>query len=391
MMQENWTHFLELIPKAPDWNINWEAIEKTEVRSFAIQMKETQQSPIWHGEGDVWTHTRMVCQELVQMEDFRNLARLQQQELFTAALLHDIGKIPCTRFEDGKWTSPNHAVVGSRMAREFLWKLYGLSGTQEKRTFRETVCCLIRYHSAPPYIVDQKEPERKLIKMAANGELAEDFSIKLLCMLEKADMNGRIADTISESLEAIEFCEELAEEADCLYQSRTFPDAFSKYAYLSGRNIMPGQKLYNDTWGEVIMLSGLPGTGKDTWIQEHYADMPMISLDDLRRRMKISPTENQGVVVSAAREQAREYLRKKQPFIWNATNLTPLIRGKQIRLFQDYHAVVRIVFLETEWKVQLDRNAGRAAKVPEKVIDHMLSNLVLPERFEAHEVNWLCQ
>ena len=89
-----------------------------------------------------------------------------------------------------------------------------------------------------------------------------------------------------------------------------------------------------------------------------------------------------------ARERARELLRKKQPFVWNATNLSPMVRGKQIQLFTQYHASTRIVYLETDWEEQLRRNAGRTDAVPEQAVCHMLEELVPPEAKEAYSVVW---
>lgn len=381
---------LQLVPNTPDWKIDWEGIENSNISLFIEKMKQTMQNPAWHGEGDVWTHTKMACEELVQNFEFRNMERRKQQELFLAMLLHDIGKIPCTKWEDEKWTSPNHTSVGSKMAREFLWKECGFCGTKELQNFRETVCNLIRYHSVPMHILEQKNPEWRLQKIMANGELAEDFSMEMLGILVESDVKGRIVATKEESLELLQLCIEMAKEAKCYQYQKLFPDSFSEYAYLSGRNIQVGQQLYNDTWGEVILLSGLPGTGKDTWIRENCSELPMISLDEIRKEMKILPTDNQGAVVQEARERAKEYLRKQIPFVWNATNLTPQIRQKQCSLFEDYHASVKIVFLETDWEEQMKRNCGRKAVVPEKVIREMLKNLVLPERFEAQEVKWHC-
>ena len=97
-------------------------------------------------------------------------------------------------------------------------------------------------------------------------------------------------------------------------------------------------------------MCGLPGTGKDTWIREHYPGLPVVSLDEIRREMKISPAESQGPVAAEARERARAYLRARQPFVWNATSLTPELRRKNTELFEAYKASVRIVFLETGWK-----------------------------------------
>ena len=137
-------------------------------------------------------------------------------------------------------------------------------------------------------------------------------------------------------------------------------------------------------------MSGLPGTGKDTWIQENCPDLPMISLDEIRKELKISPTDNQSKVVEIARERARELLRKKQTFVWNATNLSPMVRKKQIKLFTQYQASVKIVYLETDWQEQLRRNGSRKDAVPEVAICYMMEELVLPEAKEAQRVEWFC-
>lgn len=386
---ENAEGLQRIVPGPPDWRIDWEALDASALRPFFVKMSETYQNPVWHGEGDVRTHTRMVCRELTGIQAFRELPVRQRQEVFLAALLHDIGKIPCTRLEDGCLVSPNHTAAGARMARELLYTVFGFGKEPELIRFRETVCGLIRYHSFPPHILDQKEPERRLLKIAANGELAEDFTIRLLCMLEEADVRGRISEKISESVETIRLCAELAEEASCLDGPFPFASEYLEHMFLSGRKMQPGQAMYDDTWGEIVLMSGLPGTGKDTWIKEHLGDLPVVSLDEIRKELHISAQEPQGPVAARAREQARVYLRQQKPFVWNATNLTPSLREKQIRLFHDYHASVRIIYLETGWEERIRRNESRQAAVPETAVSRMLKNMVLPERWEAEKVEWV--
>ena len=106
--------------------------------------------------------------------------------------------------------------------------------------------------------------------------------------------------------------------------------------------------------------------------------------------MRVSPADGQGQVVQAAKEQARKYLRDKQSFVWNATNLTEAVRSKLIELFEAYSAAVRIVYLETGWDENLRRNAGRADAVPERAVEEMLGKLVPPQRWEAQHVEWHC-
>ena len=226
--------------------------------------------------------------------------------------------------------------------------------------------------------------------MAAIGERAGDFSWKLLCILAEADARGRIADDTAEELVKIELAGMMAADAGCSDAPYCFADSFTRHAYLSGRNVLPDQPLYDDTWGEVIMLSGLPGTGKDTWIRETHPDTPVVSLDEIRAELRISPTERQGKVIQTAQERARGFLRSKQPFVWNATNLTRETRGKLTGLFERYGVRVRIVYLETDWEERIERNISRENAVPESVVDQMLGRTVLPALDEAQTVEWQC-
>lgn len=380
---------LHLVSQAAKQNIDWNGIEAA-LSSFVIPMSRTEQNPAFHNEGDVWTHTKMVCENLTKLDVFHVLSEDRQQAVFLAALLHDIGKIPTTRWEDDNWTSPNHSLVGSRMARQFLWQELGLCGTPEKQQFRETVCFSVRYHSFPPHVMDAPDGKRRLMAIAANGQNCPLFTIELLCILCEADALGRVCGDQEAMLEQISLCAELAKESGCYDAPFPFPTNHTRYSYLSGRNIAPETELYDDTWGEVILMSGLPGTGKDTWIRENCPDLPVISLDDIRREMQLPHTGNQSKVVEIARERAKALLRKKQPFVWNATNLSPMLRGKQTGLFEQYHASTRIVYLETNWQEQLRRNTDRREAVPEQTVCRMLKELIPPEGKEAHMVQWHC-
>ena len=382
------TEMEKLIPASPEIELNWEEIAASFLGIFFSEMKNTEQNPKFHGEGNVYIHTQMVCAEVAKLQEFCRLDKSQRIGLFTAALLHDVGKIKTTRFEDDQWISPHHSATGSMIARQFLWQTCGLCGSKEKQQLRELICTLIRYHMLPVHLLDQDNPERKAREIAAAGELIPDFTWKLLCMLAEADMKGRIATDIDEQLEKIALCRMIAEEAECYVGPYKFQDAYAKHAYLSGRNILPDQNLYNDTWGEIILMSGLPGTGKDTWIRENIPEYPMISLDEIRKEANIKPTDNQGAVIQEAQDRAKVYLRRRQPFVWNATNITKDIRQKQISLFERYGAGVRIIYLETAWGILLDRNSSRQSEVPVVVIEKMLGKTVPPMSEEAMTVEW---
>lgn len=368
--------------------IDWYNIEQTVLSRYEEGLRQTPQSPVYHAEGDAYVHTLMVCDALMRLPEYQGLNERQRHILYVAALLHDIGKIHTTKFVDGDWHTPHHAPTGSNMVRELLWREYGLCGSKELMEIREAICLLIRYHSYPPVAIERKNPQLRLHRIAANSLLVPDFSIRLLCMLCKADMMGRMCFDKQEVLDKITLCEELAKEEGCFDSCYPFPSAYTQRAFLAGRDVWKDQKLYDDTWGEVVLMSGLPGTGKDTWIKRNLSELPVISLDDIRRTNKIPPTAGQGKVANIAREQAKEYLRRHQPFVWNATNITAQMRESLISLFEAYHAHVRIVYLETDWQTLLERNGSREDVVPQSVIEEMMGKMTLPEACEAGKVEW---
>lgn len=363
------------------------------IEKFGEQMKQTPQSPKFHGEGDVYTHTMMVCDALKQLPEYAKLTEKQQDILYAAALLHDIGKISTTVFEDGDWHSPHHASTGSRMARELLFKEFNMGGTKESMQTRETICTLIRFHSFPPHAIEYDDEFFGIVKMhriAANSLLMPDFSIKMLCILAKADTLGRICNDQNEVLEKIDFCKELAIEEGCYDGCYNFPSECTRRQFLIGKPVWKDSEHYDSTWGTVYIMSGLPGVGKDYTIKKMFGDIPMISLDEIRKKNKVKATDNQGAVANAAKEFAKEYLRKHQSFVWNATNLTKQMREQLVDLFESYNANVHIMYVESSYETLSKQNKDREDVVPQDVIDNMITKLVPPLVLEARNVTWVC-
>ena len=85
-------------------------------------LKGVEQNPEYHGEGDVYVHTGMVCDQLFKLSEWNGLTDREQEMLFLAAAFHDIGKPACTKFEDGRWTSPKHTIVGEKVFRAMAYR-----------------------------------------------------------------------------------------------------------------------------------------------------------------------------------------------------------------------------------------------------------------------------
>jgi predicted kinase len=363
-------------PTAPDYTLDWTTI--VDRFPWLQPLASCPQNPIYHAEGDVLTHTRLVCEALVASLEWRSLPSTAQSILFTAALLHDIAKPAATTVErDGTITAKGHVRRGVKMAGRILWNM----GVPVHH--RAAIAPLIQYGSLPMWFWDKPNPQRSLI--TASQLIRCDW----LAMLMTADIQGRWCADQAQLLERVQFFREYATELNCLDRPWLFASDHSRFIYFQKEDADPGYAAFDDTRSRVILMSGLPGVGKDTWIAQNHPELPVVSLDDLRQKLGVDPADAQGQVVNAAKEQAKSYLRQGESFIWNATNLSQQLRGQLIQLFAAYNTRVEIVYLEASLQIQQHRNRSRVAQVPQKVIDRLIDRLEIPSIIEAHQVYWI--
>ncbi|GFI42960.1 hypothetical protein IMSAGC018_00624 [Lachnospiraceae bacterium] len=345
------------------------------------KLKEVLQNPEYHGEGDVYRHTEMVCRELVKLPDWQKEGKKEQELLFLAAAFHDMGKAVCTKQEDGIWVSPKHTIAGEKDFRRFAYreaKCFDLTFCE-----RETVAKLVRFHGLPLWFLAKGRMEFDLLRAA------ESIPLRLLYLLSKADVRGRIAQEAGRMEEEVELFADYAKELNVWEGPYAFANPFTKYQYFHKEGLWQGAKLFDDTEFDVILMSGLPLAGKDSWIEKNGRGMSVISLDAIREELGVPPTKGTGKVVQIALTRAREYLRRKEPFIWNATNLIRETRQKLIGLFSGYGARVHLLYLETPYQELLARNRKRARHIPGPVLEEMIGKLEVPASWEAYEVKWI--
>lgn len=363
-------------PDAPNWTLNWEALQAE--FDWLKSLENCPQDPRYHAEGDVLTHTRLVCEALISLPAWRELPAIERSILFAAALLHDIAKPAATEIEaDGSISSKGHVRQGAKMARQIL---YAMNVPFHQR---EAVVNLVQYGSLPLWFWDKENPQRSVIKTS------QIIRCDLLALLAEADVRGRHCDDREQLLERIEFFREFCQENDCFEHPKPFADHHSRFVYFQKENGDPNYVAFDDTRFEVVLMSGLPASGKDRWIRDHLPDWKVISLDELRKTMKVSPEDNQSAVAEKAREIAKQYMRTGESFLWNATNISRQLRSSLVNLFSGYGGRIRIVYLEVPWEELLERNNSRDAKVPEKVLQRMCDRLDIPDITEAHVVDWV--
>jgi predicted kinase len=361
------------VPRPPTWRIDWLAIQ-AELACFG-PLAGCPQDPLHHAEGDVWMHTRLAAEALAASAAFRARTAEERAIVFVATLLHDIAKPDCTREEGGRVTAHGHARRGAIRARTLLWQMGAPFAA------REQVAALIRWHQVPFFLVDEPDSRARAIRVSQTARC------DLLALLAEADARGRVCADQQRLLDSVALSAEYCAEQGCLTRPYPFPSDHARFLYFRRADRDPQYAAFDTTRCEAVLLCGLPGAGKDTWLGANLPDWPVVSLDALRAQLGIGADEPQGQVGQHAREQARGYLRQGQRFAWNATHISRELRERSIQLLADYDARVRIVYLEVPEERLLRQNRERAAPVPYGTIERMLACWEVPDLTEAHQVD----
>ncbi len=365
--------------------MNWDKLKRASIdavitwaesQSWCRAMAACGQDALWHAEGDVWTHTKMVLQQLGALEEWPNLVEHDRTVLIFTALFHDVAK-PLTSevdAETGRVRSPKHAVKGAQVARNVLRDL-----ECDLKT-REEIAALVRYHGRPAFLGERAEPIHEVVR------LSWLLNNRLLYLFALADTRGRDTDSMTRPEENLHYWKLTAEEAGCLEKPYPFTTEHARYLFFRQPEPNLHYVPHENFSCNATLMAGLPGSGKDTWLARNRSEVPVVSLDELRGELDVDPTDNQGHVAQLARERCRELLRAGTSFAFNATNTMRLTRGRWLDLFADYNARIEIVYLEPPIESLLHQNRARQNAVPEQVIRKLADKCEPPTWLECHNL-----
>lgn len=145
------------------------------------------QNPVYHAEGDVWTHTMMVLNEAAKLRDRSS----NPYWFMLSALTHDFGKAVCTKEKDGVLHAYQHETEGLPLAKTFLQRLTG------ENRLMEYVLNLNEYHMKPNTVAAARSPEKTTTRLFDRSVDPEG----LVC-IALADDRGRITQTPAADHEA---------------------------------------------------------------------------------------------------------------------------------------------------------------------------------------------
>lgn len=146
----------------------------------------------------------------------------------------------------------------------------------------------------------------------------------------------------------------------------------------------------------VIILSGIPMSGKSTWVRENYPDTLAISRDELV--MEVAGTRDYNLAFKTVDQKAVDKLLAKRitdaatqkvDVIIDMTNLSRKVRVKNLSYFSnDYYkvSVVLPILDSEEYKRRNDfRLVNENKFIPPFVIKSMMDSFVLPTDDEGFD------
>lgn len=347
------------------------------------EMRECGQDPEFHAEGDAWTHTMMVCRALAEDTAFLERPPETRRALSWAALLHDVAK-PATRvveWDDAlgreRVSHPHHAAKGARMAWAHMWRL----GAPLQS--RLAVYGNILWHQRVFWVMEKPDWRAELIRFSQFGTWRD------LITLARADNLGRISPGAARTASNLDLTWLAAEEEGCLDGPFRFESDEARVRFARSKESSAYFVPPKASGSRVVVLAGIPGSGKDTYADKALGDWPQVSLDRTRDRMGVVHGKAEGQVWQAVLEEARVHLRAKRDFVWNATSVTRLARDKIVELALDYDARVEIHALDGAVETIARRNAARDEAVPQEALDRFVERFEPPLPTEAHSVVWV--
>ncbi|MCU0393983.1 MAG: AAA family ATPase [Thermoflexibacter sp.] len=339
------------------------------------RMKDTPQDPVHHQEGNVYVHTEMVLNALLALPEFEQCSDFEKEVLIYTALFHDVCKPDTIEISaEGRISNPRHAAKGANLVRQILDK--------EKFDFEmiSKVFYMVYYHGYPLRFFDKEQPLKSAIKLSL---LANNH---LLYIFAKADLLGRICEDSEKLMYDLDCFKEFCLENGIYNAPKQFHSDFDRFYYFNQDDSFPDTQIFHQFDFEIFMMVGIPASGKDTYIKKNFAHLPIISLDQLRQEMKVKPTDNQGAVIQAAKEKSKEFCRRKQSFVWNATNITKNMRSTLVGLWLPYNPKINMVFTYKNIDKTLKDNEEREQenKIPNSKIVDLFAKLEFPDLTECH-------
>ena len=379
----------------------WDVIAT--IPEFAA-LKTTKQNTEWHQEGDAWTHTKMVAEQMMQLMTPDVVGKHYPEYrlmMLAAALCHDLGKATTTKWDDEKqnWGCKRHGQESARIIRTLF--------QEEDFDLREQVCYIARNHMTLHHVFDKPERTDRAVLKLCHGFWA---GLEEMRYMKIADSLGSI-----NHLDTPEFvadfdrriCAVAEKYGNPTYEHPCFKSHWHRLEYFSKPEIYvtPDDVVIEDDSDyapiDVYMMVGLPGSGKDWWIEHELNEtvygeqFEILSRDLIRTEIGLKGEKPQGnrqqeqEVTRIFDERMEKCFAEHRSFVINNTNLRAQYRQKFIAECLKHHARIYYVYCEApSLRINKERREGM---MPVSVIDRMWHDFEFPDASEYYDIVWNVQ
>jgi predicted kinase len=137
----------------------------------------------------------------------------------------------------------------------------------------------------------------------------------------------------------------------------------------------------SNDWPSLLMLVGLPGSGKSTYIKNHFnQNLHVHSSDDIREELS-GNVNNQDInkeVFELLHKRVKDDLKNGISCVYDATNLNWKRRKAFLESLKGIDCFKVCHVIATPYEVCLEQNNSRDRVVPEEVIERMYRNFDIP-------------
>lgn len=271
-----------------DYKVDWKFVES--IPEFA-RLKECEQNPKWHSEGSAWEHTMKCVHAAYTLILDEIYAGLDPMAAIASVLFHDIGKGVTTEFVKGNWHAYGHEFAGEKIARRLLWN--------EPTSIRENICACARWHMKVLNMATSKNIVNEIIGMSripfVNWKYLTFVKHCDILGSEQEDVDSRLND-VNKVLSIYKIAKKLG-VLDC---------EFPVYEEDLRRMVFSPNTAWKGDIPSVYVLIGLPGAGKNTWLDRFLGgrvpeDVTVLSRDDIRAELGFCK-DGEKVVLSPDKE-----------------------------------------------------------------------------------------
>lgn len=326
---------------------------------------------IHHLEDDVWSHVNLMYEELDNLiKIINNNYDITEKDitiLSFSVLLHDIGKVKTKNIKvkkngETKVVFYSHAEQGSFKAFDIINR-YKNKYELDNDDIIKILYCVNNHMNFFVDISGSLITDENFVYKFGNNNILK-MTYKYLFMLNILDKYGKIT-----------------KDNDVNKYDDKFFNDFYKISHFEKYYENKNNKKFDNN---IIMLSGIPSSGKSTYIKQmNLKDYVIASTDDII--MELGKSDNyeenfKNVQFDKVNNIFNNMLKKaynnKQNVIIDQTNLSRRVRNKKLKLFNGYEKRI-ITFLAGSEIIERNNNNRRIKEnkyIEKDVINNMISN-----------------